>query len=303
MNAPEKLRQYDRAAQSVGNIVHLEHFNVVIPDQRLATLFYVVGLGGTRDPYLFTGLENMWVNFGRTQCHLPSRAVPPRAEVVRGTVGLVVPSLEDLEKRLAYAGSEMKRVVPEAQTKFSWKRVRNESGDFIEATCPWGNRIRCHAPAPEFGRAEIGIAYVDFDVPPGAAEGIARFYNEVMRTPASAQKGRATVRVGRDQRLMFTETCAPLPEYDNHHIQIYIADFSSPYEWLRERDLITMETDANEWRFQWITDPRDGKRLFQIEHEVRSMKHHLFARPLVNRNHNITNMTYQPGQDAFRGIT
>ena len=80
MNAPEKIKQYDRDAQSVGNIVHLEHFNVVIPDQRLATLFYVTGLGGTRDPYLFTGLENMWVNFGRTQVHLPSRAVPPRAE-------------------------------------------------------------------------------------------------------------------------------------------------------------------------------------------------------------------------------
>src|SRR6059058_458599 len=120
MNAPEKLRQYDRAAQSVGNIVHLEHFNVVIPDQRLATLFYVVGLGGTRDPYLFTGLENMWVNFGRTQCHLPSRAVPPRAEVLRGTVGLVVPNLEDLfffKQKTAY---EMKRVVPEAKTRFFW---------------------------------------------------------------------------------------------------------------------------------------------------------------------------------------
>src|SRR5262245_64932680 len=80
MNAPEKIKQYDRDAQTVGNIVHLEHFNVVIPDQRLATLFYVTGLGGTRDPYLFTGLENMWVNFGRTQVHLPSRAMPPRAE-------------------------------------------------------------------------------------------------------------------------------------------------------------------------------------------------------------------------------
>jgi hypothetical protein len=298
MNAPEKVRQYDRAAQTVGNIVHLEHFNVVIPDQRLATLFYVVGLGGTRDPFIFPGLENMWVNFGRTQCHLPSRAVAPRAEVLRGTVGLVVPSLEDLEKRLAFAASEMKRVVPEAQTKFSWQR----KGDVVEATCPWGNRIRCHAASAEFGRAEIGIAYVDFDVPTGTAEGIARFYNDVMRAPASAQKGRATVKVGRDQRLMFTETSAPQPEYDNHHVQVYIADFSTPYEWLKERDLITMETDANEWRFQWITDPRDGRRLFQIEHEVRSMKHHLFARPLVNRNHNITNMTYQPGQDAFRGI-
>jgi hypothetical protein len=37
MNAPEKLTQYDRDAQVVGNIVHLEHFNVVIDDQRLAT--------------------------------------------------------------------------------------------------------------------------------------------------------------------------------------------------------------------------------------------------------------------------
>jgi len=298
MNAPEKVRQYDRAAQTVGNIVHLEHFNVVIPDQRLATLFYVVGLGGTRDPYLFPGLENMWVNFGRTQCHLPSRAVPPRAEVVRGTVGLVVPNLEDLEKRLAHAGSEMKRVVPEAQTQFSWTR----KGDVVETTCPWGNRIRCHAPAPEFGRLDMGIVYVDFDVPPGTADGIARFYGEVMRAPSSATKGRASVAIGRNQRLYFTETKAKLLEYDNHHIQVYIADFSAPYEWLRERDLITMETDANEWRFQWITDPRDGKRLFQIEHEVRSMKHHLFNRPLVNRNHGITNMTYQYGQDSFRGI-
>lgn len=296
MNAPEKL-QYDRAAQDVGNIVHLEHFNVVIPDQRLATLFYVVGLGGTRDPYLFMGLENMWVNFGRTQVHLPSRDAKPRAEVLRGTAGIVVPSLDDLEKRLTHAGNEMKRVMPEIQTKFSWKR----KGDVVEATCPWGNRIRCHAPSPEFGRTELGLVYVDFDVPRGTAEGIARFYNEVMKAPASAANGKATVKVGRDQRLMFTETDAPQPPYDNHHIQIYINDFSTAYEWLKARDLISMETDANEWRFQWIVDPKDGRKLFQIEHETRSMKHRLFGRPLVNRNHAIGNMTYEPGTDAFRG--
>ena len=294
MNAP--LKQYDRDAQVIGNIVHLEHFNVCIPDQRLATLFYVVGLGGTRDPYLFTGLENMWVNFGRTQCHLPSRAVPPRAEVLRGTAGFVVPSLDELEKRLEHAGNEMKRVVP-GETRFSWKR----KGDVVEATCPWGNRVRCHAPSPEFGRTELGLVYVDFDVPQGTTEGIARFYNEVMKAPASAAKGRATVSVGRNQRLIFSETAKPQPEYDNHHIQIYIADFAAPYHWLKERDLISMETDANEWRFQWIIDPKDGRKLFQIEHETRSMKHHLFGRPLVNRNHGITNMTYVLGADAFRG--
>ena len=144
--------------------------------------------------------------------------------------------------------------------------------------------------------------YVDFDVPPGTAEGIARFYKEVMRAPAQADKGRASVSIGRNQRLYFTETPPPQPEYHNHHIQVYIADFATPYHWLKERGLINMETDAEEWRFQWITDPRDGRKLFQIEHEVRSMKHRLFARPLVNRNHAISNLTYVPNSDAFRGI-
>jgi hypothetical protein len=296
VNAPEKVTQYDRAAQAVGNIAHLEHYNCCIDDQRLAVLFYVVGLGATRDPYLFTGFENIWLNFGRTQVHMPSRAVPPKTERLRGTAGLVVPSLGDLAKRLEYAGKEMKRVVGDAR-QFSYTVKK----DCIEATDPWGTRVRCHGPSPEYGSVELGIVYVDFDVPPGTAEGIARFYSEVMRAPASAAKGRATVGIGREQKLHFTETKETLPEYDGHHIQVYIADFSSPYEWLKSRGLITMETDANEWRFQWIVDPRDGRKLFQIEHEVRSVKHRLFNRPLVNRNHAITNMTYEYGQDAFRG--
>jgi len=298
MNAPEKLK-YDRATQDVGNIVHLEHYNCCIDDQRLAVLFYVVGLGATRDPYIFPGMENIWLNFGRTQVHMPSRAVPPKAERLRGTAGFVVPSLADLAKRLDHAGKEMKRVIPERKTHFEWQ----EKHGVIEATDPWGTRVRCHAPSPEYGPIDLGLAYVDFDVPPGTVEGIARFYNEVMEAPATASKGRAVVRIGRHQKLIFTETKAKQPEYDGHHIQIYIADFSKPYRWLLERGLITMETDDAEWRFQWIVDPKDGRKLFQIEHETRSMKHRLFNRPLVNRNHGITNMTYVAGSDAFRGTS
>src|ERR1051325_2498191 len=235
MNAPEKLK-YDRSTQDVGNIVLLEHFNCCIDDQRLAVLFYVVGLGATRDPYLFPGMENIWLNFGRTQVHMPSRAVPPKAERLRGTAGFVVPSLEELAKRLEHAGNEMKRVIGDVRNfSFTVKK------DCVEATDPWGTRVRCHAPSPEYGRTELGLVYVDFDVPPGTAEGIARFYDQVMRAPATAEGGRATVRVGKNQRLMFTETDRPLAEYDNHHIQIYIADFSTPYEWLKARDLMTME--------------------------------------------------------------
>lgn len=296
MNAP--MKQYDRAAQDVGNIVLLEHFNVVHDDQRLATLFYVVGLGGTRDPYLFPGLTNMWVNFGRTQAHLPSRGERPRPEVLRGTIGFVVPDLRELAKRLEFAGSEMRRVVPERQTKFSFA-VKD---GWVEATCPWGNRFRCHAPSPEWGRTELGLVYVDFDVPPGTAEGISRFYHEVMKAPASCISRRAAVSVGSQQKLFFTETGEPQREYDGHHLQVYIADFSGPYRWLLDRGLVTAETDESEWRFRWIVDPRaPQQKLFQVEHEVRSTKHRLYGRPLVNRNPAITNMTYVAGSDAFRG--
>jgi hypothetical protein len=297
MNAPDPQRQYDRTTQTLGNIVHLEHYNCVIDDQRLATLFYIVGLGGTRDPYIFTGLENMWVNLGRTQVHLPSRGAKPRPEVLRGTAGLVVPDLDALRKNLDFAGREMLRVVPERTSLFSWQ----DRGDTVEATCPWGNRIRCHAPSPEYPRTELGLVYVDFDVPPGTAEGIARFYSQVMNAPARAENGRTVVCIGRNQKLFFSEKTEKLPAYDGHHIQIYIADFSSGYAWLKQRALITMETDAHEWRFQWITDPQDGRKLFQIEHEVRSMKHPLFGRPLVNRNPELTNRAYVPGYDGFRG--
>lgn len=297
MNAPEKVKPYDRAAETVGNIVHLEHFNVIIDDQRLATAFYVMGLGGTRDPYLFPGLENMWVNFGRTQVHMPSRGNPPRPEVLRGTIGLVVPDLDALKKRLERAGAELARLVPEKKTKFAWR----ERDAAVEATCPYGNRFRCHAPSPEYPGTDTGIVYVDFDVPPRTAEGIARFYQQVMKAPAQCAQGRASVGVGRHQKLFFSETSQPLADYDGHHIQVYIADFSEPYEWLKSRGLITLETDAHEWRFQWIVDPKDARKLFQIEHEVRSMKHPLFNRPLVNRNHGATNVGYVPGADAFRG--
>lgn len=297
MNAPDQLRQYDRTTQNVGNIVHLEHYNCVIDDQRLATLFYVVGLGGTRDPYIFMGLENMWVNFGRTQVHLPSRGAKPRPEVLRGAAGLVVPDLGVLKENLEFAGREMKRVVPDRATRFSWQ----DKGDAVEATCPWGNRIRCHVPSREYPGTELGLVYVDFDVPPGTAEGIARFYGQVMAAPAKAENGRAVVSVGRCQRLIFSETQEKLPAYDGHHIQIYIADFSSGHAWLKERGLVSMETDPHEWRFQWITDPQDGRQLFQIEHEVRSMTHPLFGRPLVNRNLGVTNRAYVPGYDGFRG--
>jgi len=282
---------YDRAREDVSNIAHLEHVNVTQPDQRLATLFYVAGLGFTRDPYIMVGLDNMWINIGRSQMHLPTGA-PQR---IRGTIGLVVPSLTELQGRLARIQADLQG------TQFGFAG----RGAFVDVTCPWGNRFRCHPPGPEFGETELAMGYVEFDVPPATAEGVARFYAEILgaTTQIVRRDGApaAAVSSGRDQQLYFRETSQPLAPYDGHHIQLYIADFSGPYRRLLERGLITRETDAHEWRFQDIVDPRTNRLLFTVEHEVRSLKHPLYGRTLVNRNPAQTNRAYVRGQDAFRG--
>jgi hypothetical protein len=277
---------YDRAAEDLGNIVALEHVNTRIPDQQLATLFYVAGLGLTRDPYLMTGTSNMWVNVGRSQFHLPTR----KPEVLRGRVGIVLPGREALLARLA----GVKRALEGTRFSFS------EHEGCVEAVSPWGNVIRCHEPEPRFGPVRLGMPYVELDVPLGAAEGIARFYREIVGAPAhyAAEERAAYVPAGPNQELVYRETERPIPPYDGHHVQVYIADFSGPHRRLLERGLITEESDQHQYRFVDLVDPASGKVLFQLEHEVRSMRHPLYARPLVNRNPAQSNLDYAPGYDA-----
>src|SRR5262245_62657142 len=98
--------------EDLGNMIHLEHVNVRVPDQQLATQFYVVALGLTRDPYLMVGLENMWINVGHSQFHLPTAA----AQVLRGVTGLVIPDFDELPARLAAAKSGITRPVTPRST-------------------------------------------------------------------------------------------------------------------------------------------------------------------------------------------
>jgi catechol 2,3-dioxygenase-like lactoylglutathione lyase family enzyme len=279
---------YSRSVEDIGNVVALEHVNVLIPDQRIATAFYVTGLGLTRDPYLMTGTDNMWINIGRSQFHLPTG----QPQVLRGHVGLVVPGREALLRRLNGVRQEL------AGTLFDFR----EHNAFIEVISPWGNRIRCHEPQPRFGRIRLGMPYVEFDVARGHVEGIAGFYREVMEAPAGVaedERGRhARIVVGPGQELIYRETDRPPVPYDGHHIQIYIVDFSGPHRRLAERGLITEESDQHQYRFQDIVDLESGKTLFAVEHEVRSFTHPLYNRPLVNRNPAQTNRNYAPGHDA-----
>jgi hypothetical protein len=282
-------RPFDRALEDLGNAIHLEHVNVQVPDQRLATLFYVAGLGLTRDPYLMVSDTNMWVNVGRSQFHLPSGD----PQVVRGHTAIVIPGREALLDRLASVTSKL------AGTAFAF----NEHNDYVAATCPWGNRLRCYEPdAARFGRITLGIPYVEFEVPAGTAQGICAFYPEVMGIPAELKNGDGTmarVKMGRDQYLQFRETDRPQPEYDGHHVQMYITDFSGPYRKLKQRGLVSQEDNQYQYRFRDIVDPANGKHLFTVEHEVRSATHPMYLRPLVNRNPAVTNRTYAHGHDQW----
>jgi predicted enzyme related to lactoylglutathione lyase len=283
-----KGKTYDRTSEDLGNIVALEHVNVTVPDQVKATLFYVNGLGLTRDPYMMTGPANMWVNAGRQQFHLPTS----KPQVLRGHVGVVVSDYDALPQRLTRVRDAL------GGTRFEC----HEREGYVEAVCPWGNRIRCFAPNQRFGPMAVGIPYVEFDVPVGTAAGVARFYSEIIgaqAAPLEDKNGRfACVTVGNGQNLFFRETDRPIAPYDQHHIQIYINDFSGPHRRLAAKGLIIQESDQHQYRFQDIVDPESGRVLFTVEHEVRSLKHPLYLRPLVNRNPSQSIISYAPGEDA-----
>ena len=281
-------RQFDRSVEDVGNIQNMEHFNLTVPDQELAALFYVSGLGFTRDPYIDFGTFNMWINAGEQQFHLPKN----KAQKFRGTIGVVVPELEDLRRRLNFVTRFME------DTEFGW----TEHGEYFDVTCPWGNLIRVHEASDQFNMT-LGIAYGDMTVPNGTSKGIVDFYQTVFSSPASVIEDEtgtyANVAMGYNQNFRFRESESAIADYDGHHIAIYVTDFSGPHKWLVEHELITEESDQHQYRFEAIVDPSTNERLTEIEHEVRSLYHPMRRRNLVNRNASQTFGNYRHGRDAF----
>ena len=278
------MSDYDRSTQDVGNVQLLEHVNLTVPDQGVAALFYVTGLGFTRDPYIDFGTFNMWINAGEQQFHLPKA----EAQVLRGHIAIVLPDLEGLKKRFQFVTKHM------GDTLFSWE----ERDDYIAVTCPWGNQIRAYGPG-RFANMDLGMPYIDLQVPPDTTAGIGRFYEQVMGCPVVVEIGRVRAQMGYNQELIFTETDEPIADYDKHHIAVYVANFSAPHKYLAERQLITEESDQHQYRFQAIVDPDTGETLTELEHEVRSMSHAMRGRPLINRNPAVNFFTYRKGNERF----
>lgn len=289
------MNKYNYRCEDMSNLVFLEHVNLLIPDQRLATAFYVSALGLTRDPYLMTGVNNMWINVGRSQIHLPHGA----AQRLRGHVGLMIGKRPSLIDRLREAQPVL------AETAYAWK----EYPDRVQVTCPWGNRYDCLDPdmcdaSHPWTGLDLGIAYVQLDVPVGASAPIAAFYREMFNASVEERNGngmrQAVVEVGTHQQLIYAETPAARADYDGHHIQLYVADFARPYARLEQRQL-TYGQEPHQYRFARLIDPANGEHCFELEHEIRSVRHPLFARPLVNRNPDQSNRHYMKGSDQRFG--
>ena len=262
-----------RADKELGNFTHFEHVNFRVPDHYLATLFFVEGLGLTRDPMRMVSVNNMWVNVGKQQFHLPIGEAMPFA----GEVGVTVPDISRAQRSLKTIAKQLK------QTEFSVRKT----GNTLSVKSPWGHAFRLHAAGELSGALPQAIPYVKFFVPVGGATGIADFYQTVLGVPATTSKksglATTTVNVGVDQQFHFVEQRnLKLPKHNNH-VAVYLTNYKAVYDELTQRDLI-MEQDMNEqFRFTQMVDPNSGKKLFSFEHEMRSLYHPDFLKPLVNR--------------------
>jgi hypothetical protein len=149
----------------------------------------------------------------------------------------------------------------------------------------------------------LGIPYVEFSVEPGAVQAITGFYRAAFDAPVSVESDaeglRGLVKIGRFQWLSFRESAQPAAPYDGHHIAVYVANFSGPYEYLKERGLISEDVRNHQFRFKDIVDPASGRAVFFLEHEVRSLHHPMYHRPFVNRDPMQSQRSYHRGWDAL----
>ena len=281
------LDKFESEEISLGNVIALEHINLAVPSQELATIFYITGLGLTRDPYMSVGHQNMWVNIGYQQFHLPTR----NQQKIPGTIGLTVPSLADLSIRLENIAPYLK------ETEFKFE---SRGGELL-ITCPWGNQIVCSDQGVGSSLIALGIRFIKFDVPVGCSEKIGKFYSSVLQAsvqPVENEDG-VSVKVGNGQVLLFKETTREMPVYDGHHIAIYLNDFNEVYSSLDKLSLITEVTSEFQYRFEDIVDVDSGDGVLKLEHEVRSIRHPMYQRDLVNRNPNQGFLEYVSSEDRF----
>lgn len=261
----------------VGGILHLDHVNFQVSDHDLATVFFINGLGLTRDPYRRVDETNMGVNVGLQQFHLPRRGPTPP---LPGMIGMVVPDLAAIRARLNRL---------EKLGKFDGTKYAGSFGETIaDITSPFGGvRLRLHAAGTLPFLRPLGIAYVDISVPPDTATSIAAFYREIFRavTKVETVEGVTTalINAGPYQSIRFVEK--ELDGYDTHnfHLSFHATNYNEVRERIAASGALLGDGKGQVFFFDRIFNPDNGDTVFPLVNEVRSVYHQDFMRPLVNR--------------------
>jgi hypothetical protein len=162
--------------------------------------------------------------------------------------------------------------------------------------------VRCYEPdAARFGRITLGIPYVEFDVPVGTRRRIAASIRRSWACRRTANGDGTVARVSA-ARTSICSSARPTAAAGvrRHHVQIYITDFSGPTA-AEERGLVSQEDNQYQYRFRDIVDLDSGKRLFTVEHEVRSATHPMFMRRWSTRNPARPTGPTRPARQSGRG--
>ena len=159
-------KTFDRAAEDLGNAIHLEHVNVTIPDQRIASLFYGAGLAS---PATRTD--------GDGRQHVDERRPQPIPSAERQAAGA---ARQDRDCHRRPRGPAQAARHREAEARRHQVRLHRDTTITSRRPAPGATHPPAEPDAARFGRINLGIPYVEFDVPVGAAKGIAKFYREMI---------------------------------------------------------------------------------------------------------------------------
>jgi len=273
----EKTSNFGNIRPEIGRILHMDHVNFETPDHEMATIFYMNGLGFTRDPYRRADEQNLGVNVGRQQLHLPKRG--ERTPPFCGIVGLVVPDIDGIKQRFKL----LNKLGKFEGTPYDWIEEDNS----VLITSPFGYRLRLHSHGNiEFSKP-LGIAYVEVPVPLGKAVRIGNFYKQIIGAPVKfSEEGgtkSAIVTVGPHQEIKFIER--ELENYDTYtmHISYHVTHYNELRQKLKEYDSLMGIGEGEAFFFNKIFDPDTGEILIMVQNEVRSVYHPDYMRPLVNR--------------------
>ena len=262
----------------VGGILHLEHFNFEMQDHELATLFFMNGLGLTRDPYKRTDETNMGVNIGLQQFHLPRRGNP--TPPFYGEIGLIVPDL-------AAAHVRLERVQKLGHFDGTQYEMMEVSDDQLLVQSPWGVCMRLWRPGVLPFQRPLGLVYVDIPVAPGTAEKLSAFYVNLLAAPFQMEdldgETSAVVSAGPYQQLRFRER--ELEDYNLYafHVAYYISNYNRVRDTAIGAGVLLGEGKGQVCFIEGPFDPETGELLLAFQQEWRSVYHPDFMRPLVNR--------------------